>query len=356
MNVNMRLRRKYKGLRDKLKERSDQLNDIMGNLPAAAPQAEEPQADPQEEPKKKGFLRRAAGALGRGAAATARYAGRSAANLAKGVKAGFDWDERRESLNESVRFTFTSGDDRREAMIRLKDAGVSFAMQGDGRSVVLMPKYWKEAAQAVQGLSYTLDTLEKFDNVVLSPLLQEILAEQDEYDARQDPKGRAPEAAFGQPPVPPSGDPEGLAQHMPDPGSLPPEQPAGLVSPPLRKEVKVPVRIIVTQNNNWWELAWKNWLQFLAQGASGARWNLDHWGARIPGGQPPDVREYLTKDQGPPAYYSNDPATNVFYVKGWQPKRFADELDYIAAMDVAQMPLISPKPPEEEETEVLTVP
>jgi hypothetical protein len=102
-------------------------------------------------------------------------------------------------------------------------------------------------------------------------------------------------------------------------------------------------------------MSWDNWLQFLSQGASGARWNLDHWGARPPEGRPPDVREYLTRDQGPQKYYSNDPKTNVFNVAGWQPKRFNAELDYIAAMSIADMPLIDPIPPEQE-PKVLNVP
>ncbi len=182
---------------------------------------------------------------------------------------------------------------------------------------------------------------QQYDNVKLSPLLEEILNEQ-EFDATRDPRGEAPDAAFGVPPVPPEGEPEGKAQLPPLPGEEP--EPGG----PDPERVRKPNRVIVVQNNIWWEISWNNWLQFLAQGASGSRWNLDHWGARVPEGQPPDVSEYITGDQGSAKYYSTDPYTNVYYVQKWSPKRFRDELNYIQAMDVAGMPLVAPLPPEEE--------
>jgi hypothetical protein len=172
----------------------------------------------------------------------------------------------------------------------------------------------------------------------LSPDLKELL-EQD-YDVSGDPKGEAPPEAFGIPPLPPG---------MDDPEGGEGEQAAPIPGEPPEPEVESkPRRVVATQNNVWWELSWDNWVQFLVLGASGANWNLDHWGARYPEGKPNDIRDFVSMDQGPTKYYSTDPNTNVHYVKGWTPERFKKELDYVQAMDVAGLSLVEPKPPADE--------
>lgn len=181
--------------------------------------------------------------------------------------------------------------------------------------------------------------------VKLDGFIEDILAEQ-EMPVRLDPKGEAPDAAFGMPPEPPGGDPVGGTGEEAQP-SLPGEEQPQQEEPDTPK---IPSRVLVTQNGKWWVMSWENWLQFLVQGASGARWNLDHWGARVPEGKPNDVRQFVTMDEGPPKYYSTDPGTNVYYVQGWEPRRFKQELDYIQSMDVAGMSLVEPTPPSEEPT------
>lgn len=190
-------------------------------------------------------------------------------------------------------------------------------------------------------------------SVVRTDPFLDSLFEQD-YNVMDDPKREAPDAAFDiGPPTPPEGSvypveepqdfggPQAEEAGAGGPGIDTPEKSANVAE----KKPKYPDRVIAAQNGWWYVMPWENWVQFVIQGASGANWNLSNWGAGRPE-MPDDVRQLATTGERP-EYYSTDPNTNVYYVQGWQPKRFQAEKDYIRAADVSNLSLIEPKPGED---------